>query len=390
MLPLLLGFLALAPLYWLMSGVRLRRDFLSLASLTALGLYDWRLPVLIVAAALLLAAAGRRAWSGGTGTRRLGAAMGLLLLGILFVGNKMAGQGGGALPSQSGLALLGISYLALKLAAAWIELARGRLIAPRPRELLAWLAFLPTYPSGPIEELEHFRSQDPRPTRVGVLQGLERVLFGLVKALLLAHYLGVWVDPILAAPEGRSSGELLLGVYASTLRFYLDFAGYSDIAIGISALFGYEIRENFDSPLVRRNLVQLWQHWHITLTHWLRTYIFIPVSRGLMRHSGKRWEGFALAAGQLAAMLFCGLWHGLGWNFVLWGALQALGMIWVGLVARPIGRLLPRSLVAWWRHSRCGYAISTLVTFHAFALPTVLVVADVESSLHYLRLLFAG
>ena len=206
--------------------------------------------------------------------------------------------------------------------------------------------------------------------------------------LILSHYLGEWADPILASPEAQGPGLLLLGLYAFTLRFYFDFAGYSDIAIGLGAVFGYEIQENFDNPLVRRNLVQLWQRWHMTLTRWLRLYLFLPVSRTIMRRGGARLDILALVAAQIGTMGLCGLWHGLGLNFLIWGLLQALGLLWVGLGARALGRRSPPRMLSWWRKSRSAYVLSTLVTFNAFSLSTVFIVSDVEHALKYLGLLF--
>ena len=121
------------------------------------------------------------------------------------------------------------------------------------------------------------------------------------------------------------------------------------------------------------------------LTRWLRLYLFVPVTRALIRQDvGDRP---AAATGQLAAMIFCGLWHGLQWNFVVWGLLNGLGLVWVGILARDIGRRLPQVVVRWWRESPVAYAISTALTFNVFALFVIFVVADVRSALGYLRLL---
>ncbi len=390
MLLVLLTSITLAPLYWLVVPERGRRTALSLASLVGLGLVDPRLPILLLGFNAALFLLLRSLGSGGrwrTSTILLGS---LAALVTLFVWNKLAGGGGGELPSQGGLVLLGISYLVLKAAAALIEAARGARREFGFSDLLAWIVFLPTYPAGPIEEYDHFHPQRPQLDWKRAWGGLERILFGLVKAVILAHYLGEWANPILASPEGRGPGLLLLGLYAFTLRFYLDFAGYSDIAIGIAALFGYEIQENFDRPLVQRNLVQLWQRWHMTLTRWLRTYIFVPASRAIMRRGGARLDLVAVVVAQLAAMTFCGLWHGLGWNFAVWGLLQGLGLVWVGLAAEPLGRRLPAGVSTWWRKSRLAFALSTALTFHYFALSNVLVVADIEAAVVYLGLLFGG
>ena len=205
--------------------------------------------------------------------------------------------------------------------------------------------------------------------------------------MIFSHYLAEWATPIIHDPESHSIPILILGMYAATLRIYFDFSGYSEIAIGVAALYGYEIQENFDNPLMQRNLAQLWQRWHMTLTRWLRLYLFLPVSRTLMRRGGERMEPLALVAAQIVTMGVCGLWHGLGLNFLIWGLLQALGLLWVGLGARALGRRLPPQLLSWWRKSRSGYVLSALLTFNAFSLSTIFVVADVEHAVRYLGLL---
>jgi D-alanyl-lipoteichoic acid acyltransferase DltB (MBOAT superfamily) len=389
MLLALLIALALAPLYWLLVPIAWRRDLLTLASLMGLGAYDWRLPVLLLTVSagvwLLVRLATQR-----PERRRTATAVGVAALLALFAFNKLAGSGPSALATQSGLVFLGVSFLVLKAAGALIDAARGALPSAPFANTLAWLAFLPTYPSGPMETYQHFGGQQPIWDRVRVFAGLERILTGLVKALLGAHYLGVWIDPLLVAPEQHRPLELLAGVYAGALRFYFDLAGYSDIAIGLAAVVGYDIAENFDYPFAARNLVLLWQRWHITLTGWLRTYVFTPLTRALMR---RRLVGdrMAIAAGSFATMLLIGLWHGVSWNFVVFGLLHGVGVTWVSLFARNAGRrLLPPALPRWWRQSRAGYACSVAVTVSFFAATALLVGTDLPGAVRYAQALLGG
>jgi D-alanyl-lipoteichoic acid acyltransferase DltB (MBOAT superfamily) len=311
--------------------------------------------------------------------------LGFAILITLFAYNKLAARGQtiGVLATQGNLVFLGISYFVLKAAAILIETARGGLDRPSLLGLIRWMVFLPIFPSGPIEEFTHFDRQEPIVDTERILRGLERILFGCVRALLLAHYLGEWVNPIMTAPQQHSSVALLAAAYGFTLRFYLDFAGYSDIAIGLAAVYGYEIQENFDSPLVRRNLGALWQRWHMTLTGWIRTYLFTPLSRAIMRRGGRRWDTVAIAAGQLWAMLFCGLWHGLQWEFALWGFCHGLGLIWISLGARRCGRLMPESVLRWWRRSPIGYGVSWFLSVTTFSLINVLAVAEISATVSF-------
>jgi alginate O-acetyltransferase complex protein AlgI len=390
MLSALVVAIACAPLYWMLVPSRWRPEVLAVASLIGLAAYDPRLMVLVLTVTVGLWATMRVLAGGGGRAKGPLVAAGLVALAGLFVWNKLGGSHPSVLPSQSGLAFLGLSYLVLKAAAGLIETGRGTLRIFTLPEVLRWIVFLPTYPSGPIEEFEHFRRQRPVFDRTLVLPGLERILFGLVKALLAAHYLGQWASPVFAAPLEHGPVVRLLAIYAFTLRFYFDFSGYSDIAIGVSALFGYDIDENFDYPLTRRNLVQFWQRWHMTLTRWLRLYLFLPISRRLLRRGVWGGDRAAIASGQIVAMTFCGLWHGLSWNFALWGFLQALGLVWVGIFARDVGRRLPAPFLEWWRTSRAAYVLSAALTFNYFALTSIFVVTDVGSGVRYLSLMLRG
>jgi D-alanyl-lipoteichoic acid acyltransferase DltB (MBOAT superfamily) len=390
MLTALLVALALAPVYWLAVPPPHRRAAISAASLVAIATFDWRLAGLLVVLGLVLHALLRWMAARSGRVRWLAASAAFALLAALFVWNKTAATGGGALSSQGGLVFLGLSYLVLKIAAVLADRARDAVGDTDLGSLLSWLVFLPTYPSGPIEEFEHFRRQSPSANRERIGTGLERILFGLVKAVIVSGFLATWAQPALASPETTDLPWLLLAIYAFTLRFYMDFAGFSDVAIGLAAVYGYEIQENFDRPLLQRNLVQLWQRWHMTLTGWLRTYLFVPISRGIMRRSGPRFDTLALIAAQVATMTFCGLWHGVSWSFALWGFAQALGLVWVGVAARALGRWLPHSWLRWWRQSRFAHVLCVLLTFNVFSFSNVLLFSDLQQALRIVASLFGS
>ncbi len=381
----LIGAIAVVPLYWLLVPARWRREAVLVGSVAALAAGDPRLALLVLVVAALLVVLLRAVPAAGVVAGRALATAGLAGLLALFVWNKLGGgHGGGLLPSQGGLVFLGVSYLVLKAAAAVVDAARGDLPPTRSRDVVAWLAFLPTYPAGPMADLEHYAKQQPTFDRARALPGLERILIGLFKSLVVAHALGQWADPLVRDPEAYGRGALLLGLYALSVRFYLDFAGYSDVAIGLAALYGFDIEENFDHPLTRRNLVLLWQHWHMTLTRWLRRYLFIPLTRWLLRHGGRTGDRLGPVVGQLVTMTFCGLWHGLAWSFALWGLLQAVGLIWVGVAARPLASRLPVELVRWWRTSPVARACSTGLSLTYFSATIIFVVTDVSAGARYL------
>jgi alginate O-acetyltransferase complex protein AlgI len=390
MLLALLGAVAAAPVYWLLVPARLRSAVIAATSLGVLAIVDWRLLLLVVGVAALVVVTSRGIPRSGRIASRVLVGTALGVLALLFVLNKEVPNAGGLLPTQHGLVLVGLSYLVLKASAAMLDAARGEPSPASFPEVVGWLAFAPTYVSGPIEDLEPFRRQQPCWDRERGLAGLERILVGLVKALLAARWLAAWADPVIAQPDAHGRGVLLIALYAESLRVYMDFAGASDIAIGLAGLYGVTISENFDSPFLRRNLIQLWQRWHMTLTRWLRRYLFVPTSRALIRLGGPMMDVPAVVAAQVVTMLFCGLWHGLAWNFALWGLLQALGLVWVGVVARAVGSRMPAPLVAWWRHSTLALALSVGATFTAFSLSIIFFLADVPHGWHYLARLATG
>lgn len=373
MLPSLFCVLALAPIYWFLVPERLRKDFILVGSLIGLGIYDWRLVCALVLLVGLLYGAIRQLARTEKPRRIYIVLPAFALLFGLFATNKMSLSDAlsGPLETQGGLVFLGVSYFVLKATAVLVDAKRGSLVDPSYFALLRWMSFLPIYPSGPIEPFKHFDEQDPRVDRDRVGRGFERILFGCFRALVLSSALATWSQPILADPSGHEPVVLLLAVYAFNLRIYLDFAGYSDIAIGLAAVYGYEVKENFDNPLIRRNLVAFWQHWHMTLTQWMRTYLFTPFTRTVMRKGGPRWDDPAIIAGQIITMVAVGLWHGLAIEFALWGFLNALGLIWVGLLAPRLGSRLPTGLLTWWRDSRLGYGISVLITLNTFSFFTL-------------------
>ena len=374
---LALGGLAAASIYWLLVPARFRTEAMTLLSLVGLALLDLRLPPLLLALVALLFACTQAMAKTGPRGRHVLQWVGFLGLGALFLYNKLSWGAFSfdALPIQGGLVFLGISYLVLKAMAVLIEARRGALERPAFGDLLRWIVFLPIYPSGPIEEFKHFVRQEPVLDRDQVLGGMERILIGLVKSLLVGRFLGEWTDPIVMESEGYAPAVLFLVAIAQTARVYFDFSGYSDIAIGLAAIYGYEIQENFNYPLFQRNIGAVWQSWHMTLTGWLRTYLFIPLSRSLMRR-GARWDGIAIVAGHLWSLTFCALWHGFRWEFLLWGFLQSLGLIWIGLGSRRAGTYLPRGFVAWWRRSRIGYGLSCFLAVSFFSLVNLFAIAE--------------
>ena len=204
-------------------------------------------------------------------------------------------------------------------------------------------------------------------TREQVVEGLWLTGWGFFKKMFVADNLARVVDSVFTAGRYPSGFEVLLGVYAFAFQIYGDFSGYSDIARGISKLMGIELNVNFRFPYFVRAPQEFWQNWHISLSTWLRDYLFLPLSYSFSRTlDGVRWLGlrddfWIYAAATTITMLLGGLWHGAAWNFVLWGAYQALLLVSFTLLA---GRRRRRRATRGWRASPLTKAAAIVGMFH--------------------------
>lgn len=189
-------------------------------------------------------------------------------------------------------------------------------------EYLFYLSFFPFLLAGPITRAETFF---PQIRRKNVLSerllyfGLWLIILGIVKKAIIADYIAQYNDWIFSMPEAYSGFECLMGLIGFTMQIYLDFSGYSDISIGIAAILGIRLRENFAFPYRSRNLTEFWHRWHISLSTWFRDYLYIPLGgnrHGLMR----------TCCNLFITMLAAGIWHGSTLMFLLWGALHGIGL----------------------------------------------------------------
>jgi len=246
---------------------------------------------------------------------------------------------------------VGISFYAFAGIAYVVDVWRGKVPAePTFVNTALLMGFFPAVVAGPIpragELLPQLRTVQPNDaTREG--RAIARIVRGLVKKLLLADLLGAHlVDRVFDLPNRFSSLEALAAAYGYTFQIYFDFSGYTDIAIGSAALLGLTLTENFDAPYRATNLREFWRRWHITLSKWLRDYLYIPLG-------GSREGG--LVSSLILTMALGGLWHGAAWTFVAWGLVHGVGLVMTHVwhdarVHRPYfreGSLPFRRVVAW-------------------------------------------
>lgn len=238
---------------------------------------------------------------------------------------------------------IGISFYTFQSVSYLADVHKGLIAAERkPLHYFFYMTFFPHLVAGPIVRGADFLPQLTTPL-VGMegklREGFVRVILGLGKKLIVADYLAKYVDIVNAAPAGFSGLEVFFSAIAYSLQIYFDFSGYSDIAIGIALMLGYELKENFSAPYIATNITTFWRKWHMSLSSWLKDYIYIPL--GGNRKGIVRSFGFIFIT-----MLIGGLWHGADWKFVLWGALHGAALIlhklWTRYAPAMILQLTPK------------------------------------------------
>ena len=211
---------------------------------------------------------------------------------------------------------LGISFYTFQSMAYTIDVYRGKAGVIRdPGQFASFVLFFPPMVAGPIERAQHLVPQLATPrnfAEVDFEAGLWRILWGLCKKVFVADNLARIVAATLDA-EGKTAGGVAFGAVAFTVQIYCDFSGYSDMAIGSAKLLGINLVENFRQPFLADSPGDFWSRWHISLSTWLRDYLYIPLG-------GNRGTLLATYRNLFVTMLMGGLWHGASWNFVLWGA----------------------------------------------------------------------
>lgn len=228
------------------------------------------------------------------------------------------------LPHLDILLPAGISFYTFKSMSYTIDVFR-REIPPCEAwmDYVTFVTFFPELIAGPIVRASVFLPQMTRPigpTRTRLRHGLSLFLLGLTKKIVIADTLARVADPIFERPNRYATVSLWCGLLAYSVQIYCDFSGYSDMAIGIAKTIGYDLPENFNMPYLARNPAEFWQRWHITLSQWLRDYLYIPLG-------GSRKGDLRTYANLFGTMLLGGLWHGASWNFVAWGGLHGTALM---------------------------------------------------------------
>jgi alginate O-acetyltransferase complex protein AlgI len=264
---------------------------------------------------------------------------------------------------------LGISFFTFEFLHYIIEVYRGQPPVKSFINFAVFAGYFPTQIAGPIKRYQDFLPQIEEPAKFEIdkfEKGFVMVLHGLMKKVLFADNLAVFVNMIYAHPDWYSVLELWLATYAFAFQVYCDFSGYTDIAIGSSLMMGITVPPNFNVPYMANNIRELWHRQHISLSLWFRDYVYIPLG-------GSRCSRPLIYRNLLLTTSLAGLWHGAAWHFVAWGAFQGVSLI----VHREWMRLYQR--FAWlgnFVRSKLWHCLAIFITFHAFCVSFVFFRAD--------------
>jgi D-alanyl-lipoteichoic acid acyltransferase DltB (MBOAT superfamily) len=264
---------------------------------------------------------------------------------------------------------VGISFFTFMALSYVIDVYRHQLQPAHFLDVAVYLSFFPHLIAGPIVRGEELlpqirRKRDPAAIDFGRAAWL--VAGGLFKKVVISSYIdSAIVTPVFSAPHQHSALEILFGIYGFAVQIYADFSGYTDIAIGLALFLGFRFPDNFDAPYTARNLQDFWRRWHMTLSRWLRDYLYIPLGGG-------RGSRLTVARNIMITMVLGGLWHGAAWTFVAWGAVHGSGQV-VGHLRRSKRTAaglepLPDGTVRVW--------VQRIVTFHIVCLGWVFFRAD--------------
>jgi len=357
------------PLSWaLMRRQTAWRVFILVASYVFYAWWDWRFVFLLAASTIVnhvLAVGIHRAGTVRARKSLLGLAVAfdLGLLGYFKYTNfflSTADNVGGMSWIANVVLPVGISFYSFMAISYVVDTYRGELVPASFARFAVFQAFFPHLVAGPIVRASELlpqleRPRDPR--RVDVSRAFFLIVSGLFLKVVIANHLATHiVDEVFAAPNRHSSLEVLVAVYGYAVQIFADFCGYTNIAIGVALLLGFEFPQNFASPYSAVSLQDFWRRWHMTLSRWLRDYLYIPLG-------GNRKGRLTTYRNLMLTMLLGGLWHGAAWTFVVWGGIHGLGLC----VERATG-WRPTSTAAVW--------LGRALTFHVVCFAWIFFRAD--------------
>lgn len=217
---------------------------------------------------------------------------------------------------------IGISYYSFSAISYVVDVKRDKIQARDLKSVALYLAFFPKITSGPIQKSKDFFEQMDADRRVdwnSFLTGIQIFMFGLAKKIVLADRLAIFVEQVFSTPMAFGSLTVFLAGIAYFFQIYFDFSGYSDMAVGVAKILGFDLPKNFNLPYMAHNITEFWKRWHMSLSSWLQEYVYIFFG-------GNRKGEVRTYVNLFLTMLFGGLWHGAAWNYIIWGVLNGIGL----------------------------------------------------------------
>ncbi|MCR4615573.1 MAG: MBOAT family protein [Clostridiales bacterium] len=313
---------------------RSKEIFLLLASYFFYGYWDWRFCFLLLFVTTASYFTAR--FSDKKAVYCLGLITPLAVLGFFKYFNFFVSSGaklfGSDFTALKIILPVGISFYTFQALSYVIDVHRGKMQVEKNFIKLAfYISFFPQLVAGPIVRASDFLPQlyekDRQVSVENVRAGIQIFAFGLFKKIVLADHLSVFVDDVYGKPAAFNWATLLLAVLAYSMQIYFDFSGYSDMAIGCAKCLGYDFKKNFNLPYIAENVTDFWRRWHISLSTWLKEYLYIPLG-------GNRKGTVRMYLNLFLTMLLGGLWHGANWTFVVWGGLHGLVLCLDKLIGR--------------------------------------------------------
>jgi alginate O-acetyltransferase complex protein AlgI len=259
---------------------------------------------------------------------------------------------------------LGISFITFTAIAYIVDIYRGKtILSYNPYHLTLHISLFPKIISGPLERIPNIEKQWSNRVNLGQFaSGIKRFIVGLGKKILIANTVGIVVDQIFSIPiDSLPMATAWLGIICFTVQLFFDFSGYTDMAIGLGKMFGFEFMENFNYPYISQSIREFWNRWHITLSRWLRDYLYIPLG-------GNRGTILRTCLNLLIVFLVCGIWHGANWTFIIWGLWHGIFLVLERVIKIKVWQPLKHIyallviMVGWvfFRSESVGYALGYL------------------------------
>ncbi len=363
--------------------LRIRHIILLIASYVFYGWWDWRFCFLMLFLTLVAHVCALQMDKPRRKTALvIGVVAPLVVLGIFkyydFFINSFCDLFGIVRTNTTALVIaVGISFYTFQSLSYTIDVYRGKIEAERDFVHTAlYIAFFPQLVAGPIVKAGEFLPQLRQERNISLQNlepGLQIMLFGFFKKVVIADNIGPFIQAVHSAPSAYSAGTLLLAAYAYFVQLYCDFSGYSDIAVGCAKCLGYDLTRNFDLPFISPNVNEFWRRWHISLSTWLTEYLYFPLG-GSKKGEARTYLNI------LINMTVCGLWHGPEWKYVIWGFLSGVAQC-AFRATGPVRKKIPKTPLT--------NALSIFVTFHFFCFVAIIFCAkDIGTALQYIGYIF--